>query len=105
MSTCNAWYQENVDLQNKYQLTAIVGKENKYADIAFFSDICIYVSSKSAVIVWSQHLLCEKIWQCNWKKMASLATKTPRKIKLSTLFIWNFQKDANLVVEIQILNC
>ena len=51
MSTCNAWYQENVDLQNKYQLTAIVGKENKYADIAFFSDICIYVSSKSAVIV------------------------------------------------------
>ena len=35
--------------------------------------------------------------------MANVATKAPRKIKLSTLFIWNIQKDTNFVVEIQII--
>ena len=45
MSTCNAWHQKNIDLQNKYQLatdihiTAIIGKENKYVNIAFFSEV------------------------------------------------------------------
>ena len=35
----------------------------------------MYVSSESALIVWAQHLLLEKIWQYNWKKRGQVYRK------------------------------
>ena len=45
---------------------------SRYLKLAIFGHTYqhsnMYVSSESALIVWAQHLLFEKIWQNNWKK-------------------------------------
>ena len=52
----------------------------------------IYVYSESALIVWSQHLLFENIWQYNWKNDDKFSHKNSQKNKAINVICLKYSK-------------